>query len=104
MTQPVDLNQIALALIAAAPGFVAACVAAAISWHNRTIAKDTNARTIETKTIINGRMEQLLAAASELAEIKGRQAAHTEMKLLKVETDKAVTEIIKGNNAIDRRA
>lgn len=78
---PLDTTQVVLAMITSLPAFVAAVAAAAISWHNRVIARDTQSTAKETKTMVNGRMDQLLEAAKALAEARGRaqaNAANTE--------------------------
>lgn len=103
-TTPIDLNQIILAFFVSIPATIAALMSAALAWHNRAIVKEVNTTTKDTKTIVNGRMDQLLAAAAELAEIKGRNAANADAVVLKAATDKAVSDIIKENNgSIERR-
>lgn len=105
LTGTVDWNQLAQTIFSNLPATVAAIVAAAIAWHNREISKSINTTSKETKTMVNGRMDQLLNAAAELAEIKGRQAASIEATLLKAATDKAVTNFIKDNiDTHDRRS
>lgn len=73
---PLDTTQVVLAMIASLPSFVAALIAAAISWHNRSLSRETNNTAKETKTMVNGRMDQLLDAAKQLAEQRGREQAN----------------------------
>ena len=75
---PIDSTQVILAMITALPGFIMAAVAALISWHNRDIAKDTNAKVGETKLAVNGRMDQLLESTKILAAAQGRASALAE--------------------------
>lgn len=71
----VDVNQLFQTFFSNLPATIAAVVAAMLAWHNRTISRETRAVAKETKIMVNGRMDQLLEAARELAELRGR-AAH----------------------------
>lgn len=86
---PLDVTAVILAVIAALPGTIAATIAAYMTLHNRTIAKDTNNTAKETKTLVNGRMDQLLAAAQELSEERGRRAAMSEASVVKAQIEEA---------------
>lgn len=76
----VDYNQLFQTFCSNLPATIAAVAAAMIAWHGRSIGKDTNKEMKATKVMVNGRMDQLLAAATELAEIKGRAATVQEIK------------------------
>lgn len=90
----VDWNQLTQTILTNVlnPATIAALIAAAIAWHNRSISKDTNLVAKDTKVMVNGRMDQLLAAAQEIAEMKGRKAADDAAVVLKAATDKAIAD------------
>lgn len=92
---PVDLNKIVETILSNLPATIAALVAAGIAWHNRAVSRDTNTVAKETKVMVNGRMDQLLLAAAQLAELKGRIAQSAETQVNQAATDKAVVNAIK---------
>lgn len=70
---PINLNKLAETIISNLPSVIAALIAAAISWHNRAVAKETQREVRETKTMVNGRMDALIQAATDKGIHTGRQ-------------------------------